>query len=73
LSTWSDLTSKVKGFILDIGAHTGVFSLAAMNINSNANIISFEPHFMNFSKLPLNIRANQFSNFRAPSSFFKFL
>lgn len=65
LSTWSDLASKAKGFILDIGAHTGVFSLAAMNINSNANIISFEPHFMNFSRLLLNIRANQFSNFRA--------
>jgi len=65
LNTWSKLASKAKGYILDIGAHTGVFSLAAMASNSNVNVISFEPHFMNFSRLLLNFRANQFLNFNA--------
>jgi FkbM family methyltransferase len=65
LSIWSKLAGKAKGFILDIGAHTGVFSLAALSSNNKVNILSFEPHFMNFSRLLLNLRANQFSNFQA--------
>ncbi len=65
LNTWSKLASRAKGYILDIGAHTGVFSLAAMASNNNINVISFEPHFMNFSRLLLNFRANRFSNFNA--------
>ena len=65
LSLWSDLCSKVGGVIIDIGAHTGTYTLAALSFNNNIEVISFEPHFMNFSRLLLNIRTNQFKNSRS--------
>ena len=30
LKIWSELAKKIKGFALDIGAHTGCYSLAAL-------------------------------------------
>ena len=61
LKTWSELAKKIKGFALDIGAHTGCYSLAALAANKNLNVLSFEPHYINFARLILNFNANKFN------------
>ena len=60
LEIWSKL-SAIEGIILDIGAHTGIYSLAANNSIKKGQILSFEPHFLNFARLNLNLRGNGFS------------
>ena len=60
LKLWMELT-KIEGIILDIGAHTGIYSLIAnLSIRKGA-VLSFEPYYMNFSRLNLNLRANSIS------------
>jgi FkbM family methyltransferase len=61
LKTWSELAKKTNGFALDIGAHTGCYSLAALASNKNLNVLSFEPHYINFARLILNLNANKFN------------
>ena len=60
LEIWSKL-SAIEGIVLDIGAHTGIYSLAANNSIKKGQILSFEPHFLNFARLNLNLRGNGFS------------
>ena len=57
ISAWAWFARRAK-VILDIGAHTGCFTLAAFAANPSAQIISFEPYFVNFTRLILNMRAN---------------
>lgn len=59
LSIWRQLAQKSK-MILDIGAHTGAYTLTALKASKKENVISFEPHHMNFARLSLNLRANGF-------------
>ena len=60
LKIWSELSIE-SSLIIDVGAHTGVYSLAALSSNKRAEVISFEPNFLNFGRLNLNLRANNFS------------
>jgi FkbM family methyltransferase len=53
--------AKNNGVILDIGAHTGAYTLAALACNPESKVLSFEPHFMNFSRLNLNLRGNNYT------------
>jgi FkbM family methyltransferase len=53
--------AKNNGVILDIGAHTGAYTLAALACNPDSKVLSFEPHFMNFSRLNLNLRGNNYT------------
>ncbi len=57
LRAWCRMAAHTP-FALDIGAHTGVYTLAALAANPGIAVASFEPHFMNFARLNLNIRAN---------------
>ena len=59
LKIWSKLAKNINGFVLDIGAHTGSNSLAAHTANKNLNVLSFEPHHLNFARLILNFNANK--------------
>jgi len=62
LSLWSKFCRNINNkLIFDIGAHTGSYTLAAMSSNKSNTILSFEPHFVNFSRLNLNLRKNNFS------------
>jgi FkbM family methyltransferase len=61
LRTWSRIAKNTSGFVLDIGAHTGSYSLAALTANRNLSLLSFEPHYMNFARLILNFNANKFN------------
>lgn len=60
LMLWSQICREVSGFIIDVGAHTGAYSLTALKCKPES-VLSFEPHFMNFARLSLNIRSNGFS------------
>ena len=59
LALWTRFASQLH-YILDIGAHTGAYSLAALSVNTNARVFSFEPHYMNYARLNLNLRINGF-------------
>jgi len=49
---------KTCEFAIDIGAHTGVYTLAAKSTNPDISVAAFEPNPMNFSRFRLNLRAN---------------
>ena len=59
LALWSRLARNAR-LALDIGAHTGVYTLAARAANPGIDVLSFEPHAMNYARLLLNLRANGF-------------
>lgn len=54
-----------SGFIIDIGAHIGSFSLAAAKKFPMARILCFEPSPANYKTLKKNIELNKFQNIRA--------
>src|SRR6188768_2264802 len=58
LKIWRELASS-STYILDVGANTGVYSLAAMCINPAAVVVAFEPGEAVFQKLKANIQLNQ--------------
>lgn len=58
LKAWSWFSGQTDGIIIDIGAHTGAYTLASLASCSKSVVISFEPHFMNFARLNLNLRMN---------------
>lgn len=60
LALWS-LMAREAEVVLDIGAHTGVYSLAASLANDRATVVSFEPYAPNLSRLAANFRANDLS------------
>jgi FkbM family methyltransferase len=60
LKLWTQLVGQTQGMKIDVGAHTGAYTLAAHKAAKSGTVISFEPHFMNFARLSLNARANNF-------------
>jgi FkbM family methyltransferase len=60
IALWKNLC---KGTVLDIGAHTGAYTLAALT--QGAEVYSFEPNIMAFARLNLNLRANFFPTDKA--------
>jgi FkbM family methyltransferase len=62
LRLWYEISKEVNGLVLDIGAHSGIFSLVAASANKQSSIIAFEPHPNNFDLLCKNIQINGFSN-----------
>lgn len=59
LPLWIKLCKGAKN-VIDVGAHTGSFSLATA-MNCDADVFAFEPFLPNFSRLILNLRANKIS------------
>ena len=57
LSLWMKLVKKAD-VIFDIGANTGVYSLIARSLNSQAKIFAFEPIERVFEKLVENMELN---------------
>jgi len=62
LRLWYEISKEVKGLVLDIGAHSGIYSLVAASANKQCSIVAFEPHPNNFDLLCKNIQINEFSN-----------
>lgn len=60
LDLWYNI-SKNKGLYIDVGAHTGLYTLTSMKANNENSVLCFEPYFMNLSRLITNLRLNGFS------------
>ena len=63
LALWTRLSSTASA-VLDIGAHTGVYSLAAAANNPDLPIVAIEPVPQNISRLHLNAAANSFAKIK---------
>ena len=60
LSLWYEIT-RDNAYCLDIGAHSGIYSIVG-NLNKKENdIISIEPYYLNFARMLMNLRLNNFS------------
>ena len=57
LSIWRRLAMHSE-LVVDVGGHTGIYSIVAGLTNPKARVFTFEPHEMNFGRLLLNLRAN---------------
>jgi len=55
------LWTKEEGIHIDIGAHTGMYTIAAFAANSNNQLISIEPFDLNFHRIITNLRLNNLS------------
>jgi FkbM family methyltransferase len=57
LLIWNYLVKR-STVAIDVGGHTGVYTIVAALSNSRASVYTFEPHVLNFSRLLINLRAN---------------
>ena len=58
LDLWFEI-SKDEGVFIDIGAHTGLYTIASLKANPKNSVVCFEPYFMNLSRLITNLRLNR--------------
>lgn len=65
LKLWTHLARQSQ-WIYDIGAFTGVFALAAIAANPGSRVMAFEPSFVTYSRMLVNIAANGFGGHIAP-------
>jgi FkbM family methyltransferase len=68
LKLWTHLARK-SNWIYDIGAFTGVFALAAAAANPACKVMAFEPSFVTYSRLLVNIYGNDFNDRISPIRF----
>lgn len=61
LEKWIEWTSE-QGVYIDVGAHTGLFTIAALVSNKNNKLITLEPFSLNFNRIISNLRLNNFDN-----------
>ena len=57
LDLWFEI-SKNEGVFIDVGAHTGLYTITSLKANPKNNVFCFEPYFMNISRLITNLRLN---------------
>ena len=57
LDLWGDIT-KDKGLYIDVGAHTGLYTIVGLLSNPENVVISIEPSFLNMGRLISNLRLN---------------
>ena len=58
LNLWYDMTRK-EGFCIDIGSHTGIYSIIGNLNKKENNIISIEAFFINYARLLSNLKLNK--------------
>ena len=61
LDLWYRL-SKDEGIYIDVGAHTGLYTITSLKSNRLNNIISIEPYYLNMARLITNLRLNGMKN-----------
>ena len=61
LEKWCEW-SQDKGVYIDIGAHTGIYTLSALKANPENRVIAFEPFVLNFHRIITNLRLNNYDN-----------
>ncbi len=50
--------AKIATHILDVGANTGIFAIAAASANESARVFAIEPNYSNFTALKANVKRN---------------
>ena len=61
LNLWYEFTREINNFHIDVGSHTGIYTIVG-NLNKELNnIISLEPYYINFSRMLSNLKLNQIS------------
>ena len=68
LSKWADWCEE-QGTYIDIGAHTGIYSLACLFANTENNLVSIEPLPINYYRILTNMRLNGLDLFKRCSLF----
>jgi FkbM family methyltransferase len=61
-----DLLARENGGcfrFVDVGAHTGFYSLAVKSMHPGARIVAFEPHPIHCNRLSYNVRTNALEHF----------
>lgn len=53
--------TKDEGVFIDVGAHTGLYTITSLKANPKNSVVCFEPYFMNLSRLITNLRLNGLS------------
>lgn len=61
IAIWQLLSSKFSS-IIDVGSHTGCYSLISALTNKKSSIIAIEPSPMNLSRLSMNLNYNMAQN-----------
>lgn len=60
LNLWYEITRE-QGFCLDIGAHTGIYSIIGSLNKKLPLTISIEPYYLNYARLLNNLKLNNLS------------
>ena len=58
LNLWYEI-SKEEGIYIDVGAHTGLYTMTSIRSNPLNNIIVIEPFYLNMARLITNLRLNR--------------
>jgi FkbM family methyltransferase len=57
LNLWGDIT-KQTGIFIDVGSHTGLYTIVGLISNPNNFLISIEPSYLNMGRMMSNLRLN---------------
>ncbi len=57
LDLWYEI-SKDEGAYIDVGAHTGLYTITSVKANRRNRVIAIEPFYLNMSRLINNLRLN---------------
>ena len=58
LNLWYEI-SKEEGIYVDVGAHTGLYTMTSIRSNPLNNIVVIEPFYLNMARLITNLRLNR--------------
>ena len=61
LEKWIDWC-KTPGIYIDVGAHTGFFTISCLKSNLENHVVSIEPLSINFHRIITNLRLNNFND-----------
>ncbi|MCB2108682.1 MAG: FkbM family methyltransferase [Rhodobacteraceae bacterium] len=61
LGLWCRVAAQASA-VIDIGANSGIFSLAAASVNGTAPVLALEPNPLAFARLAVNVAANGAAN-----------
>ena len=61
LDLWYEIC-RDQGIYIDVGAHTGLYTITATKSNSLNKLVSIEPLYINLARLLTNLRLNKIKN-----------
>ena len=61
LNLWYEFTRDLNAVHIDVGSHTGVYTIIGNLNKTKNNIISLEPYYINFSRMLTNLKLNKIS------------